>query len=176
VARRVVDPDGLPWRVGREWMERSPRRSSDGHAGDRWEDVPTEVDLMLFSSASSTDLPGARPGALWLLVPIAPIVALVVGLPFLIVWFVAGPPGLAAVVLLLVAAVALVLRRRVWTVRARPRNRPWGYVWRVRGWASSTELVDVASEALRTGGPLPRGARRFGPPAAPLPRIGEQTD
>jgi hypothetical protein len=172
VARKVVDPDGVRWKVWRQWMQPTTRRVSRGTGYDvTGNDVPTESELLMFSMSSSEDLRSATPAALWQLVPLAPIVALVVGLPFLIVYFMAGPVALAAVIALLIALAVVWVRRRTWTVRARALDRAYGHVWKVRGWRSSTELVDAAADALESGFALPEGGRRFGTRPEDLPPL-----
>ena len=149
MARRVTGPDGVRWRVGRQWVQpgRGTRRDRWSNRDDTGGRLMSDSEMALLSGSS--EQPASTAAAFLHLVPLAPAVALVVAVPFLIVYFAAGPLALAGVVALLVAATVLVLRRRTWTVRATARGEDRGYVWRVRGWRASGELVDSVAEALR---------------------------
>ena len=170
MARRVVAPGGVRWKVGRQWLSptRQPQR-------DRWTDDGIPPERRPFEQEVPAlwwyDPSAARPMVLWNLVLLAPIVALVVAVPFLIVYFALGPVALAAVIALLVALVVLVMRRRTWTVRADVQGHRHGHLWRVRGWRASGAVVEIVADALQTGGPLPHRAITYGEPPDPLPRL-----
>ena len=137
MARKVVDPRGEEWKVGRQWAPWRPRlRDPDSS------DASSLGDVLDLSDAGSLLL--------------GLILAFVVVVAFLVLWpLVALAIELTIVVLgVLVATAGRVLLRRPWVVRAwsaRGRERRWSVV----GWRASGELIDAIASSLAGGLALP---------------------
>ncbi len=162
MARDVVDPSGVRWRVGRQWTpwrvriraERPDWTSRDGGGGD-W--------------LGPLDDAGAIVVALGLLVALA--------LLFLVVCpvIVLALELVLVALLVLVGVVGRVVLRRPWTVHAVARgNRDHRHEWHVVGWRASGALIEEAAEALQAGRELPQGAGTYGTPPEPVPKVGSR--
>jgi len=161
VARKVTDPHGVRWHVGRQWapwrVRVRPERPDwgDGGGGGDWL--------------------GPLDDAAGILVGLGILVA--VALAFLVIWPIVALAVELVIVLVgvLVTVVGRLVLRKPWTVVARARGgRNHRHVWSVAGWRASGELVDGAAEALRLGHDLPEGAATFGTAPAALPRVGDR--
>ena len=143
MARSVVAPDGVRWKVGRRWAParvrlRRRRRDGDGlDVGDLGFDV-FDGPLAII---------GVLAAAVVLFLVVWPIVAIALELVLLVLIF-------------LISLAGRVLFRRPWTVLARSTTPGTAreYEWRVAGWRRSARLIDAAAEALAGGLDLPAGA------------------
>ena len=160
MARKVVAPSGVEWKVGRQWAPwRVSVRRRDADLGDGGvEGGPDWGDWFDLDDAGVifTSLVILVLGALLLLV-VWPVMAIAIEIVVI---------GLGV----LVSALGRLVLRRPWTVVATVRgHRDHGYEWKVRGWRASGELIDTVADALENRQALPPHAMRFGFPPAPLP-------
>lgn len=141
-SRRIVAPDGVEWRVGRQWMTRRPRlrqRKSATTSGS-------------LQNLGSMPVPG--PGGLDLgqeLFAIAAIVAVVLVLIPLLFF---GLELIILGVLLAAGVIARTLLGQPWVVEARstdPVSAERRLEWRVRGWRKSQSLITEVLAELATG-------------------------
>ena len=160
VARHVVTPERVRWRVGRRWLPFRVRlRRQD------WREVgPTDLsEVALFESPAGI-LAGLAviAAAMVLLLVVWPLVAIAIELVIL-------------ALVLMAALVGRVLFRRPWTIYATSKDgeRAREHTWRVVGWRRSSRLIEEARRALEHGAALPPGATTDGPPPVPLPRLRE---
>jgi len=162
MARKVTDPGGVRWKVGRQW---SPWRVRVRREQPDWlQDGPGEMDWM------PIDSPGAVLVALGVLAAVA--------LAFLVVWpiVVLAVEIVLVVLAVLVTAAGRLALRRPWTVRAEARGiQDHHHSWSVVGWRASGELVDAVAQALAAGRELPPGAATVGASPPPLPCVGERS-
>ena len=158
MARTVVAPDRVRWRVRRRWLPSWFRR--------------TRPDWLDFSPG---DIMGAgvdfADSATVFLVTLA--LAAAAGLLFLVIWpVVALAAELLVVLALLVAGLAgRVILRKPWTVSAMSEfsEDPREHAWQVVGWRGSTRLIGEVAQALEVGSELPAGVQTAGSPPRPLP-------
>jgi hypothetical protein len=153
MARKVSDPQGVEWKVGRQWApwrvkvirERPDLGDGAGGGGD-WFAVDDAAGILV---------------ALGVLVAIA--------LAFFVIWpIVAIAIEIVLVALgVLVTAVGRVVLRKPWTVRAMSRGREPA-LWRVRGWRTSGELVDEVADAIAAGRELPLTGRTSTSTGSPI--------
>lgn len=162
MARKVVDPSGIRWTVGRQWTPWRVR-------------VRTEKPDWLQRDSGGGGWLGPLDDAGGVFAALAILVA--VALLFLVVW----PVVALAVELVLVALLVLVgtagrvILRRPWTVHAVARGgRDHRHEWHVVGWRASGELRDQAAEALHLGQELPADRSTFGTPPKPFPKIRDE--
>lgn len=147
MAREVVDPEGVTWEVGRQWV---PRRLRIGRPD--WRDIGEPGGL------DGWDEPAGLVGAL-AVVAFAMVVFLVI-FPVVAI----ALEVVLLLILLLAAVVGRVVLRRPWTVRAAGANGWRVRSWKVVGWRASGALVDEVAAALERGHELPSGSEALDDP------------
>ena len=140
MALTVVDPQGVEWRVGRQWMPWRPRWRKRDSDGDSWWDVG---DIGFGDDLLAGILFGI-------------VVAVVVILLLLVIW-----PVIAIAVEIVIVVLALLLLTALrftyvlpWTVRAQARDGR-SHAWKVKGWGASGAKIEEAAAAIRDGRALP---------------------
>ena len=159
MARTVVAPDRVRWRIRRRWLPRWFRRTRPD-----WMDV-SPGDVM----HAGVDL--ADSASLFLATLVVAAVAMLL---FLVVWpvIVIAAEILVVLALFVGGLAGRVLLRKPWTVTAASEfsEIPREHAWQVVGWRGSRRLIRDAADALETGAELPAGAVTTGPSPRPLPR------
>jgi hypothetical protein len=148
-ARRVTTPDGVEWRVARQWPT-----NRKIHSWGWYVDIGTNSRFLGSDAFNGVDDLG---GAVLALVGIA--VAALVILPLLLF-------GLELVIIGCLLAAGLIgqtLLRRPWTVKADIIDRPGhGAQWSVIGWRRSQRLMDEVVAALAAHGAVPAAESPWG--------------
>jgi hypothetical protein len=140
-SRRVTDPSGAEWTVGRVWVTRplpTVRGIGRGPGDTAW-DV---ADWVPFDLGGLDDLAGM------LVVVIGVVLLVFVLIPLLLF-------GIELILLGVVIAVAIlgrVLLGRPWLVRAEPADVRRGVMtWEVSGWRRSSQAIDEIAAGLSAG-------------------------
>jgi hypothetical protein len=139
--RRVTDPNGREWKVGRQWMPKRVRvRRRDLDSGDTSDPSGAFdfADLFSLDDAGAGIVIGLGLVVLvgFVLVVVFPIVAVTIELVLLLVLFVAGLVG-------------RIVFKRPWHVIARSDDRELRFP--VKGWRESGERVEDVADALAAG-------------------------
>lgn len=138
VAQHVTTPDGLEWRVGRQWLTRRWRKPSPWRRG-----TGSEV-----ASTVAQGVPADSAGGVLVIVGLIALVLIVV--PLLLF-------GIELVIvgsLLAASLLGRVLLRRPWVVQAKvlaPPGTERVLEWEVAGWRRSHRLIDEVVSDLRAG-------------------------
>jgi hypothetical protein len=157
VARKVVDPDGVRWRVLRRWWV-SPvvprwRGARDGGGIDGVPDLGLDLDDGIFGAIAVVlvILAVAALLAFWIL----PLAILVVEVLAFVVLAAAGLAGRLAF-------------RRPWRLEARS-DAGTRLTWHVAGWRDSRDALAAIATALENGRPpaAPLGSAARGTPTTP---------
>jgi hypothetical protein len=146
--RRVVDPSGASWRVGRAWVSRRAGRvkgrQAKAWADGAWDEAKWELpNWISFPDFGSVDsLEGA----------------IVAGVALIVIVFVLIPIFLFGVELIVVGSaiaaglVGRFLLGRPWVVTAKQLDGPHQVLaWEVSGWRRSRSVVSGVAEALAAG-------------------------
>jgi hypothetical protein len=145
---KVTAPDGMRWKVGRQWWpERGRDRDYDGA------DMPTDIGGGGGGGSWFADLGDADEfvfvlavigivllAILFFTTVVIPVIAFTIELVVILVLFFAGLAG-------------RLLFGRPWTVRARTEGRL--HRWQVAGFRNSGELRDEVATAISSGRALP---------------------
>jgi hypothetical protein len=144
--RRVQQPDGTEWTVGRRWSGRQwprLRRWWRGKRGDGWLDAPFDI-------GGLDDLAGAA-------IVFIGLVLAVVFVLFVVPLLVLAVEVVVAVLLIGVGVLGRILFRRPWVIEAHARRgvKP-SRAWRVVGWRESARVIEEVGAELAAGHDEPR--------------------
>jgi hypothetical protein len=156
--REVVAPDGRTWRVARRWTRRRVRwrRVREKREGEgRWWEALDFLDVF--------HLADLHPALAIVGVVVLVLLALGIGVVFVVPLLLALVDVLVIAAVLLVGAVARTLLGRPWEVEARTVGTPAEErTWRVRGWRASARAVEQVAQGFELGqrDPAPELAQR----------------
>lgn len=140
--KRIVAPDGVEWRVGRQWMTPGPRfRHRKGARASG-------------SLPKLGSMPVPDPGGLDLGQELFAIAAIVAAVLVLIPLLFFGLELIILGVLLAAGILARTLLGQPWVIEARstdPVSPERRLEWRVRGWRKSQTLISEVVAELATG-------------------------